>query len=161
MSNMMKTAFLRRVNTSWKMRLFLFWKLPGAWFMGVRLRHCDGQRAEALLPYNWFSQNPFRSTYFAAQCAAGEFSTGILVLYAITGEAPVSMLVTRMEAQFFKKVSQTLVFTCEEGENIQKAVQSTLSTGEGVEITTCGVGTLPDGTVATKIWVTWSLRRKG
>ena len=140
--------------------LYMFWKLPAAWFMGVRLQKCDGARAEVRLRYSWFSQNPFKSIYFAAQCAAGEFSTGILVLEALKGQPPVSMLVTHIEAEFYKKASQTLIFTCEEGAEIKAAVQQTLSTGEPVTLRMTSTGRLPDGAEATKVWVTWSLKAK-
>ena len=73
--------------------------------MGVRMRACDGQRAEVALPYGWRSQNPFKSTYFAAQAAAGELSTGVLAMYAMQELPPVSMLVTRIEAEFYKKAN--------------------------------------------------------
>lgn len=140
--------------------LYMFWKLPAAWFMGVRLRKCDGARAEVGLRYSWFSQNPFKSIYFAAQCAAGEFSTGILVLEALKGHPPISMLVTHIEAEFYKKASQTLVFTCEEGAEIKAAVQQTLSTGAPVTLRMTSTARLPDGTEATKVWITWSLKAK-
>ncbi|HND87824.1 MAG TPA: DUF4442 domain-containing protein, partial [Saprospiraceae bacterium] len=65
------------------MRLFLLWKLPAAWFMGIGVQHCEAGRAVVSLPYGWRSQNPFRSAYFAAQCAAGELSTGLLALAAL------------------------------------------------------------------------------
>src|SRR5690606_10376148 len=91
-----------------RMRLFLLWKLPAAWFMGISVRACDGGQAVVKLPYGWRSQNPFRSIYFAAQCAAGELSTGVLALTHLQGKPPVSMLVTRVEAEFLKKASDTL-----------------------------------------------------
>ncbi len=145
----------------WKIRFFLFWKLPAAWFMGLDLRHCDNQRAVVRLPYGWRSQNPFRSIYFAAQCAAGEMSTGILALNHLQGKPPVSMLVTQMEAEFFKKASDTLLFTCEDGAALQNTIQKALETGEGQIFRATSIGTLPDGTEAARVYITWSFRKKG
>jgi hypothetical protein len=59
-------------------------KLPSAWFTGVRLVSVDTQRGVASVPYGWRSQNPFRSTYFAAQAMAAELSTGALGPMAVT-----------------------------------------------------------------------------
>jgi hypothetical protein len=157
---MTKEKILVLLNSPWRLWWYLLLKLPGAWFMGVRLRACDGQKAEVRLPYRWRSQNPFRSTYFAAQCAAGEFSTGVLCLYALAGEAPVSMLVTQVRAEFYKKADQTLLFTCTMGPEIQAAVRQTLATGEPVSIEALSVGTLPNGVEAARVWITWSLKRK-
>lgn len=144
----------------WKIRLFLFWKLPAAWFMGIGLRHCDGEKAVVGLPYSWRSQNPFRSIYFAAQCGAGEMSTGILALMHLQGKPPVSMLVTHIEAAFFKKASDTLLFTCEDGAAIKSVIQNALDTGEGQTFRATSIGRLPDGTEAARVYITWSFRKK-
>lgn len=160
MANMTKHTFLQWVNTPWRMRLFLLWKLPAAWFMGIGVRSCDGQRAIVSLPYGWRAQNPFRSTYFAAQCAAGELSTGLLALAALQEQPPVSMLVTQVEAHFFKKADQTLLFTCTEGDALRAAVEQAIATGEAQLFRASSTGTLPDGTEAARVFITWSFKRK-
>jgi Domain of unknown function (DUF4442) len=157
---MKKSEFYRLVNSSWRIKAYLLWKLPGAWFMGVGLKSCDAEQAQVTMPYGWRSQNPFKSTYFAAQCAAGEFSTGILALGALCEQPPVSMLVTKISAEFYKKADKTLLFTCHDGAAISAAVAQTLATGEAVEYTAISVGTLPDGTVASKVFITWSFKSK-
>ncbi|GAB4490583.1 MAG: hypothetical protein OHK0019_09660 [Saprospiraceae bacterium] len=154
------TKFFKIANSPWRMRFFLLWKLPAAWFMGISLRSCDSERAVVRLPYRWRSQNPFRSTYFAAQCAAGEFSTGILALAHLQGKPPVSMLVTRVEAEFFKKASETLLFTCEDGRALEATIRETLETGEPQVFRATSLGKLPDGTEAARVWITWSFKRK-
>ncbi|MBX2889842.1 MAG: DUF4442 domain-containing protein [Saprospiraceae bacterium] len=158
---MTPASFQQLVNTPWRMRLFMLWKLPAAWFMGVSIRHCDGERAVMRLPYRWRSQNPFRSIYFAAQCAAGEMSTGMLALMHLQGKAAVSMLVTKVEAEFLKKASATLLFTCEDGKALEASIQQALETGEPQMFRATSIGTLPDGTEAARIWITWSFKRKG
>jgi len=146
--------------TPWKMRFYMFWKLPAAWFMGIGVRSCDGAKAVVRLPYGWRSQNPFRSTYFAAQCAAGEMSTGLLALMHLHGKPPVSMLVTRIEAEFVKKASDTLLFTCEDGIQIEAAIRQAIETGGPQVFRATSVGRLPDGTEAARVWLTWSFRKK-
>lgn len=153
-------VFLRLVNTSWKMRLFLLQKLPSAWFMGIGVRYCDESQTTVSLPYGWRSQNPFRSTYFAAQCAAAELSTGLLAMAHLQGKPPVSMLVTHIEAEFLKKADQTLLFTCAEGAELSNAIARTLENGEAQVYRASSVGRLPDGTVAVQVWITWSFKRK-
>ena len=157
---MTKSTFLRQTNSPWRMRLFLFWKLPAAWFMGIRVRSCQPESAVTSLPYSWRAQNPFRSTYFAAQCAAAELSTGLLALLALQEQPPVSMLVTNIEASFLKKADQTLLFTCAEGAELSNAIARTLENGEAQVYRASSVGRLPDGAVAVQVWVTWSFKRK-
>lgn len=142
------------------MRLFLLWKLPSAWFMGIGVRECNEERAVVRLPFGWRSQNPFQSSYFAAQCAAGELSTGVLGLLAMAGQPPMSMLVLRVEAEFYKKAAETLLFTCEEGGKIAETVAAALASGEAQTIRAASVGRLPDGTEAARVWVTWSFKAK-
>lgn len=155
-----KATFLRRVNKPILMRFFLLWKLPAAWFMGIRVDACDGRRSVVRLPYGWRSQNPFRSTYFAAQCAAAELSTGLLALAGLQEQPPVSMLVTHIEAAFLKKASTTLLFTCEEGAMVEAAIQRAVESGEAQTIRMHSIGRLPDGQEAAQVVVTWSFKRK-
>lgn len=156
-----KTTFLRRINTPFWLRLFLFWKLPAAWFMGIRVEACDGQQAVVRLPFHWRSQNPFRSTYFAAQCAAAELSTGLLAMAALQGRAPVSMLITNIEGEFIKKAASTLRFICTDGQAVEAAVQLAVETGQAQTLRMSSTGYLPDGTVAARATVTWSFKRRG
>ena len=155
-----KATFLRFANSHWRMQFFLFWKLPAAWFMGIRVVHCDTQRSEVRLRYRWRSQNPFRSIYFAAQCAAAELSTGLLGLAALQGQVPVSMLVLHIEAEFLKKAAEPLLFVCEDGQAVENCIQKALEDGSAQTVRMASVGYLPDGTEAARVWVDWSFKRK-
>jgi len=154
------SAFLQLANSPWKMRLFLLQKLPSAWFMGIGVRHCDTSKATVSLPYGWRSKNPFRSTYFAAQCAAAELSTGILALAHLQDKPPVSMLVTHIEAEFLKKADQALLFTCTEGSDLAKAIEMAIESGEPQVFRAASIGRLPDETVAVKVWISWSFKSR-
>ena len=70
------------------------------------------------VPYKWFSQNPFRSTYFACLAMAAEMSTGVIGdgCICIKENLPVSMLVVKVEAEYFKKATGRTNFVCEDGE---------------------------------------------
>ncbi len=157
---MTRLQFLRRTNSPWQMRLFLCWKLPAAWFMGIGVRACDGDRAVVSLPYGWRSQNPFRSTYFAAQCAAGELSTGLLCLAHLQEQPPISMLVTQVEAAFFKKADDTLLFTCTAGKEVEQLIGRIVQSGAAETLTMVSSGELPDGQLASRITITWSFKLK-
>jgi hypothetical protein len=157
---MTQERFFRMTNTPLIMRFYLLWKLPMAWFAGIGVQSCSPEKAVVRLPYGWRSQNPFRSTYFAAQCAAGELSTGLLALAQLQGQPPVSMLVTHIETEFFKKASDTLLFTCEDGAALTATVQAALTTGESQAFTATSTGRLPDGTIASIVKISWSFKAK-
>lgn len=154
------SAFLRRVNTGWKMHLFLLWKLPSAWFMGIRVHSCTAAQCTVKLPFSWRAQNPFRSTYFAAQCAAAELSTGLLAMAHLQNKPVVSMLVLHIEADFLKKASDTLTFNCFDGDAFEAVIEKALSTGQPQTFEAKSVGTLPDGQEAVHVRITWSFKKK-
>lgn len=159
------SSFIKRLSNPVLQRLYMLAKLPSIWFMGARVQELTPERSSIRLPYAWRSQNPFRSTYFAAQAAAAEISTGFLVATLMQGQGKFSMLVTHMEADFHKKATDTLIFTCNEREIIIEALEQSKATGEGQAFTlhTKGVQTLKDGSkqVASSFAFEWSIKYKG
>jgi len=141
-------------------RIFATKKLPSVGFWGVRVRALTWNQCEVTMPYGWRTQNPFSSTYFAAQCGAAELSTGALALLHLDGKPKTSMLVTQFDSKYYKKVSQTLRFVCQSGNEIAEAIEGTLADGKGREVVALSQGFLPDGTLASEFWVTWSFRKK-
>ena len=155
----MKKSILSQLNSPWAMWFFRLTKLPAAWFMGVRIHEVTLKRGVVKIPFGWRSQNPFQSTYFAAQMAAAEMSTGVLVLANIDGRN-ISMLVQHVAADFLKKATDTLTFICEDGDGVQQAIEHTLTTGEGCTFRMNSVGYLPDGQIACKMQIDWAVKRR-
>ncbi len=159
-SNPKVQSLLKKVNSNLKMKLYLWAKLPMAAFSGMRVGKVTPHFAEVVLPYRWRSQNPFRSIYFAAQCAAAELSTGLLVLAAKASAPPISMLVVQFESTFSKKANKTLTFRCEQGPEFIEAIEKAVNTGEGVTFVATTKGILPSGEIASEMKVTWSFKLK-
>jgi acyl-coenzyme A thioesterase PaaI-like protein len=144
-----------------KQKIFLWSRLPGAAFMGCRVDEFTPEQAVVSLPYGWRSQNPFKSIYFAAQCAAAELSTGILAMNAIAeSERSVSMLVVGMKAEFVKKATLRTRFTCPQGADFSAAIAESLATGEGKIVTAQSIGVQENGEIVSKFEFTWSLKAK-
>ena len=141
-------------------RLFAWRKLPSTAWWRVRVAALDAGACAVTLPYGWRTQNPFRSTYFAAQSGAAELSTGALALLHLEGKPPCSMLVTQFDSKYYKKAADTLRFTCASGAEIEAAVAGTLADGEPRTVVAHSRGHLPDGLLASEFWVTWSFRRR-
>ena len=141
--------------------MFLFTRLPAAYFAGVRVRDLDEKKCLVTVPYKWLSQNPFRSTYFACLSMAAEMSTGTLAmahLYKIS--PPVSMLVVRVDSEYFKKATGRTNFFCEDGVLFEKAVEETIATGEARTVKARSVGKNKDGEVVAEFYITWSFKVK-
>lgn len=152
---------LRNLNTPWKMWCWFLVKLPSLAFWGVRIQRVTPQQGITTLPAGWRTQNPFGSAYFAAQCGAAELSTGTLAQLAIQLQAaPVSMLVTRIEADFVKKAVSRITFTCEDGEAIANAVQTAVESGEAQVYTATSTGRQAGGEVVSVVKITWSFKVK-
>lgn len=154
--------FLQLVRHPLKFRMFLFYKLPAAFFSGVRVRYIDADKCVTTVPFKWLTQNPFRSTYFASLAMAAEMSTGVLSLAHLHKlKPPVSMLVVKLESNYFKKAVGRTTFTCVDGSLIQQTIARSIETGESHSINAKSIGTNDKGDVVAEFFVTWSFKRKG
>jgi hypothetical protein len=155
------SAFMKLLRHPVKFRMFLLSKLPAAYFAGVRIKEIDENRCRVTVPYKWFTQNPFRSTYFACLSMAAEMSTGALCmthLYKI--KPPVSMLVAKVESEYFKKATGRTSFICEDGLLIKDTIEQAIQTGEAKAIRAKSVGRNNDGAIVAEFYITWSFKVK-
>jgi hypothetical protein len=144
-----------------KFRAFLLSKLPAAFFAGLKIIRFDADSCTVAVPYKWFTQNPFGSTYFACLSMAAELSTGALCMQHLYRRKPaVSMLVTGNEARFFKKATGTTTFTCADGAVIAAAINRAISTGEGQTIKVRSTGVNEAGEAVAEFFFTWSFKAK-
>lgn len=156
-----KDHFIRLMQHPVKFRMFLFSNLPAAFFSGVRLKTIDETKAIVAVPYKWFSQNPFKSTYFACLAMAAEMSTGLLAMMNTYKSNPaISMLVTGLEAAYFKKATGITTFTCEEGLAIINTIEEAIATGEGKTIKAKSTGRNDKGELVAEFFITWSFKIK-
>lgn len=159
--NSNKEQFIQLIRHPLKFNLFLFTKLPAAFFSGVRVKTIDETKAIVTVPHKWFSQNPFKSTYFACLAMAAEFSTGLLAMMNThKSNPPVSMLVTGLEATYFKKATGITYFTCQEGLAIQETIEAAITTGEGKTIKVKSTGKNDKGELVAEFYLTWSFKVK-
>ena len=149
------------VNTG-KFNTFLFFKLPSAWWCGVRLTELAENHATASVRYRWVNQNPFNSMFWAVQGMAAELATGALVMQEIQKSGrPVSMLVLNNRANFQKKARGRISFRCEDGKPLKEAMQKALESGQGHTVWMKSVGRNQDGEVVSEFHFEWTLKVKG
>ena len=153
--------FSQQMTSPLKFRLFLLSKLPSAYFSGVRVKSLDENKCEVTVPFKWFSQNPFRSTYFACLSMAAEMSTGALALGHLYKRKPaVSMLVIKTEGEYFKKATDKTTFVCEGGFEIKKMIEEAIATGESRTIRVKTVGKNKAGELVAEFYITWSFKTR-
>lgn len=151
----------RRLLSPLWIRLFLFTKLPLAFFAGLRVAAVGAERCAVSVPYGWRSQNPFRSIYFAALAMAAEMSTGTLGWLATEASgSSVAMLVVGLEASYGKKADGKTTFTCEQGAEIAQAVRDAVASGEPRTVRALTVGRLADGAEVARFHFTWSFKAR-
>jgi len=145
-----------------KVNLFTFFKLPAAWWCGVRLKYIDKQKAVATVKHRWFNQNPFNSMFWAVQGMAAELTTGALVTgYIRNSGKKISMLVANNNATFTKKATGRITFVCEDGGMVEKAIEKAIETGEGQTVWMKSIGTNKEGVEVSTFNFEWTLKVKG
>lgn len=154
-------AFRKKMLNVWLFRSFALFKVPMGWLSGMRLTELTTERAVSTQPFKWLNKNPFKSTYFAVQSMAAELSTAAIGLLAIEGNSPsIATIIIDMKAEFPKKATGRVTFTCEDGQKIFEAVERAKTTGEASTVTAKTVGTMADGTVVSRFEFTWSFKQR-
>ncbi|KOS04623.1 thioesterase [Flavobacterium akiainvivens] len=144
-----------------KLNTFLLFKLPSAFFCGVRVKEISPEKCVATVKHRWINQNPFNSMYFAVQAMAAELTTGALVMYYIAQSGKkVSMLVANNKSNFSKKARGRITFTCIDGQLIQAAIEQAIATGEGQTIWMKSIGTDEKGDRVSELDFEWSVKVK-
>lgn len=140
---------------------FLFFKLPSAYWTGVRMKEVSDVKAITTVKHGWKNQNPFKSMYFAVQAMAAELSTGALVMRKIaqSGEK-ISMLVANNNSSFTKKATGRIFFTCEDGAVLDDAIKKAIETGEGVTVWMKSIGRNTAGDQVSVMNFEWTLKVK-
>ena len=148
------------VSTS-KFNQFLFFKLPSAFWCGVRVKEIDNKQCLVSVKHRWINQNPFNSMYFAVQAMAAELSTGALVIAQIKNSGKkISMLVANNKSNFSKKATGRINFVCKDGALISEAIKKTIATGEGQTFWMKSVGTNEQGIQVSEMDFEWSVKLK-
>ena len=140
---------------------FLFFKLPSAFWSGVRAKSINQTQCVVTVKHRWVNQNPFKSMYFAVQAMAAELATGAMVMLHIQkSKRNISMLVANNKGNFSKKATGRITFTCNDGHLIGEAVKKTIETGEGQTFWMKSIGTNEKGEQVSEMDFEWSIRLK-
>ncbi len=144
-----------------KINLFMLFKLPSAFFCGVRVVSISDSEAVVKVKHRWINQNPFKSLYWAVQGMASEFANGILVMQEIKkSNRKISMLVTHQEGRFTKKATGKILFKCSDGNLVKETIQKSIETGEGQIIHLKTDGYDANGDKVSQFIYEWSIKVK-
>jgi len=148
------------MNTSAFSKILMF-KIPIAKIAGLKLHHFDENRSQISVKLGWLNQNPFKSMFWAVQGMAAELSMGTLCMDKIRKSGhKISMLVVGLEAKFTKKAVGKIIFTCEQGAELDAVLQKAIETGEGQTLKMHSIGTDEKGDQVAEFFFTWSFKVK-
>jgi len=143
------------------LNLFLAFKLPSAYFSGIRVTAISEQKAVARVKHRWINQNPFKSLYWATQGMAAELVTGLLLMKKVKeSNCNISTLVVEQHGNFSKKATGKITFTCDEGALIDQALKDAISSGEGQIIVLKATGIDEENELVSNFEFTWSIKLK-
>ncbi|AUP80726.1 DUF4442 domain-containing protein [Flavivirga eckloniae] len=145
-----------------KFNTFTMFKLPSAYFCGVRTKYIDASKCIVTVKHKWINQNPFKSMFWAVQGMAAELSTGALMISKIKASGKkISMLVTSNKASFTKKATGRIMFTCHDGKLMDEAIEKAIETGEGQTVWAKSIGVNKEGVEVSTFSFEWSIKVKG
>ncbi len=144
-----------------KINWFLFFKLPSAFWCGVRLEQIDEHACTTRVTHRWINQNPFKSMYFAVQAMAAELSTGALVMHHIrhSGHA-VSMLVASHKSVYHKKAVGRITFRCPDGDKIKQSIAQAIASGHGQTCWMRADGFNAQGDTVSEMYFEWTVKAR-
>jgi hypothetical protein len=156
-----REQFIRQVTNPFLFRLFCLKELPMLFLAGVTVKELSEEHAVTSIRYSYLTKNPFRSVYFACLGMVAELSAGVIAMLFVRDASPkVSMLVVGMKADFRKKATGRIFFSCRDGKKLADAIAETQRTGEGVTTEVKTQGKDEKGEVVAEFVITWSFKRK-
>ena len=134
-------------------------QIPIAWIAGVRFESYKDNTLQTSVVFDFLNQNPFGSMFWAVEGMAAEFAGGMMLLTKIqeSGKS-IATLVVRNEVNFKKKAIGKIIFTCNEGEKIDRELQKAIETGEGHLLELNSYGTDEQGDIVAEFKFIWSIK---
>ena len=144
-----------------KINTYLLFKLPTAYFTGVRVKSISENSCVTTVKHRWINQNPFNSMFWAVQGIAAELSTGAIIMQKIEqSDQQISMLVANNKASFTKKAKGRISFSCTDGALVDSAIKKAIHTGEGQTVWLKSEGKDEAGDVVSIFEFEWTLKVK-
>jgi hypothetical protein len=151
----------RRMLQGLPTTLWMWKTLPLAAFAGLRIIELDEACCTVGLPCGWRTQNPFRSTYFAAQAMAAEMSTGAPAMVLLAdAPASIAMLVVSLRATYQKKIVGPSTFRFEHVAAMKSTIEEAAAADEPRTFLARSIGRDRGGDFCAEFEVTWSFKRR-
>jgi len=136
-----------------------FFALPAAWICGVRVDSLIEDKCVVRVKHRWINQNPFKSLFWAVQGMAAEMAGGLLLMNKInkSGQS-IAMLLVGSSSVFTKKATGKILFTYDQGEDLDKLIIDAVTTKLPQTITIKTKGVNEKGDVVSEFSFDWSIK---
>ena len=139
--------------------IYNFFKLPSVWWCGIRVKSVNEESCLVSVKHRWINQNPFKSMFWAVQGMAAELSTGLLLMNEISrSKKSFSMLVLNNKANFSKKATGKISFSCDQGHQIRDSINLAISSKKPQTIWLNSSGIDFQGDTVSKFSFEWTLK---
>lgn len=155
-----RSVVRKRLLNPWLFRLWMWKRLPSVGFWNISVTEIDDNKCIIHLPFTWRTQNPFNSIYFSALSGASELSTGLLCQYILSELGEFSMLVVEFKAQFLKKATSSVLFSCHQGQELAAVLTRLTQKGDTATFMMTSEGHDVHGQRVAVMEITWSFRKK-
>ena len=152
--------FRKKITNKFNYFYFRLTRLPSLIWWSVKIKSLGEEKCEITMPFNWRTQNPFGSIYFAAQAGAAELSTGLLCMQALSGRGKWSMYVIGFEAEYGVTAKTKVTFTCNDGKKLDDVLNRIEETGVPEKLTMISTGTNTSDQMVSRFKITWSFKKK-
>jgi acyl-coenzyme A thioesterase PaaI-like protein len=127
------------------LQTFALTKVPMLLYCAPRVLALDAHTCAVRIPLTWRTRNHYGSMYFGALAVGADVAGGLAATYHIRASGrDVGLLFKSFEADFLKRPEGDVVFRCDAGESLRKAVNDAIARGERVNTPVRVLATVPD-----------------
>jgi len=158
----LKNLLPGNIRNTFYLRYFALTRIPLLFYARPSVVEKSDQHVVVRLPLNRRTKNHQGSMYFAALAMGADVAVGLLAVELINRqEQKVSFIFKDFSAEFYRRATADVYFSCDQGGEIAELVNTALSSDQRVEKILDAVATVPsenDEPVA-RFRLTLSLKR--
>lgn len=159
--NAKQSKLIKKLNSPLLFRLYTRKMVPAASHAGVKFVSLNDEDCIIKVPFRRRNRNPFRSMYFAVQSMAAEMSTALPAMIHMAGyDVSIAWIVLDFEAEFPKKATGDVTFTCRQVSEIKKTIEKAANSKDAQTLQIETIGTMEDGTEVSRFVFNWSFKRR-
>lgn len=127
------------------LKLFGIRKVPLIAFVNPKIVECNPSRVAVKIKLNRRTKNHLNSMYFGALAIGADIAGGFLAMFiADHRKLKISLAFKAVTAEFIKRPERDVLFTCEDGELIEKMIVQSMDDGSRINQEVNIIATCPE-----------------